>query len=128
MAKLYKLLDDKKRSGGVPSEKLLSAIKIVEERIAKASVQSVVKVSLDEKVVVREKVAKLLESKAKELSDYINSNIKNLELINYSRILFTVKRFFKKIYPTPLQQSLSAPTLSCRQDALPAASRPWSPG
>ncbi|MFH1254187.1 MAG: hypothetical protein V1646_02015 [bacterium] len=81
LAQLYKILEDKQKVGGVPSDKLLSTIKTLEDRIAQATAQPIVQKSINGKLVVRGAVANLLDSKADELNTQIDSKLNELDLI-----------------------------------------------
>ncbi len=81
LAKLYAILETKQRTGGTPSDKLLSTIKTLEDRIEKASTQPVVEKSIDGKLAIRETIANLLDSNANELNMQIDSKLNNLELV-----------------------------------------------
>lgn len=82
LVQLYKILDDKKASGVAPSEKLLNAIKVLEQRVVKPTKQPDCVKAIDGKLAVRESVAKLLESKANELTSNVQSQLKDLDLIS----------------------------------------------
>lgn len=81
LIKLYKILEDKQKVGGIPSDKLLDTIKMLEDRITQSSAQPVVQKSIDGKLAVREAIANLLENKAAELNMQINSKLDELNLI-----------------------------------------------
>jgi hypothetical protein len=82
LAQLYEILDEKKAKGEAPSDKLLEAIKCLEQQIDESSKQPVQTKSIDEKLAVRESVAKFLENKAKELSAKAQLQLKKLEEID----------------------------------------------
>ncbi|MFA6990487.1 MAG: hypothetical protein WC192_00340 [Candidatus Babeliales bacterium] len=81
LAKLYTILEEKQKAGGVPSDKLLSTIKTLEDRIAQSTAQPVAQKSIDGKLAVRAAVANILEIKANELSAQIYSKLNELDLI-----------------------------------------------
>ncbi len=79
---LYKILDEKKANGETPSDKLLEAIKTLEERVAESSKQLVRAKTIEEKIAVRESIAKLLERKTVELSYKVQLELKKLDEID----------------------------------------------
>jgi predicted HicB family RNase H-like nuclease len=81
LAKLYTILEEKQKAGGVPSDKLLSTIKTLEDRIAQSTAQPVAQKSIDGKLSVRAAVANILEIKAAELNAQIYSKLNELDLI-----------------------------------------------
>ena len=81
LAKLYTILEEKQKAGGVPSDKLLSTIKTLEDRIAQSTTKPIEQKSIDGKLAVRKTVADLLENKAYELNMQIDSKLGELDLI-----------------------------------------------